>query len=178
MSGVKDFKFIIDEESDGVVIQSCISDRETIVIPAFVTGIKDKAFKEVKHRLKVIYKGEQIKSLEGVFMEFGGDGLDLSEFNTSNIVNMERLFGWCRQLRVIDLSNFSTGNVVNMCCMFAGCKSLQKLDLSNFNTGNVTDMHGMFLGCESLEELDLDSFDIGNVEDIGCMFYKCSKLKY
>jgi len=40
----------------------------------------------------------------------------------------------------IDLSNFNTNNIINMCSMFGYCSSLKSINLSNFNTNNVTDM--------------------------------------
>ena len=46
-----------------------------------------------------------------------------------------------------DLSNFDTSNVTNMEGMFYECYSLISIDLSNFETSNVTNMAGMFHGC-------------------------------
>jgi len=50
-------------------------------------------------------------------------------------------------LKELNLSNFNTQNVINMKSMFYGCSSLKELNLSNFNTINVTDMESMFKGC-------------------------------
>ena len=59
----------------------------------------------------------------------------------------------------LDLSNFHTQNVTNMDGMFSGCSSLTNIDLSNFNTQNVTNMHEMFFRCLSLKNIDLSYFN-------------------
>ena len=56
-------------------------------------------------------------------------------------------------IKKINLSNFNTNNVTNMNSMFYECSSLKELNLNNFNTNNVTNMSGMFGGC--LDELKL-----------------------
>ena len=48
------------------------------------------------------------------------------------------MFGDCKLLTNINLSNFNTNNVTNMNSMFYGCSSLKDINLSNFNTNNVT----------------------------------------
>ena len=55
----------------------------------------------------------------------------------------------------IDLSEADTSNVTNMNKMFAECHSLSSLNLTNFNTSKVTDMSGMFENCQSLTAIDL-----------------------
>lgn len=40
--------------------------------------------------------------------------LDLSNFDTSNVTNMNNMFICCKYLTSLDLSNFDTSNVINM----------------------------------------------------------------
>ena len=61
-----------------------------------------------------------------------------------------RMFYECFDIISIDLSNFDTSSVTNMEFMFSCCSSLTSLDLSNFNTQKVTDMKNMFYNCNSL----------------------------
>ena len=101
-------------------------------------------------------------------------------FNTSNVEHMDAMFYGCSGLTSLDVSNFNTSNVVTMSYavdsvfystapdgrpykwynkymlfgMFAGCSSLTSLDLSSFNTSQVTDMRGLFDGCKSLTSLN------------------------
>jgi surface protein len=131
--------------------------------------------------------------------------LDLSNFNTSNVINMEYMFSNCNKLKEIKgLNNFKTMNVTNMSGMFQQCENLEYLDLSNFNTSkviymekifyeckmlkeikglnnlittNVINMNAMFEHCYDLEYLDLSNFDTSNVINMESMFNECNKLK-
>ena len=60
------------------------------------------------------------------------------------------MFYNCLLLTSLDLSNFITSNVENMDNMFSGCSKLISLNLSNFDTSKVTDMRFMFSGCSQL----------------------------
>ena len=103
--------------------------------------------------------------------------LDLSDWDTKNITNMNAMFQSCDYLTSIEgLNNFNTSNVTTMNHMFYYCLSLTSIDLSSFDTSNVTDMNGMFGHCESLTTLDLSNFDTSNVTDMSYMFNGCSNL--
>ena len=103
--------------------------------------------------------------------------IDFTNFDTSNITNMQSMFQNCSSLVSLNLSNFDTSNVTNMQSMFQGCSSLVSLNLSNFDTSNVTRMLGMFISCSKLTALDLSSFDTSKVTTMQEMFYGCSNLK-
>ena len=102
--------------------------------------------------------------------------LDLSNFNTSNVVNMSEMFSDCLNLMQLDLSNFDTSQVTSMCNMFCSCEAVTQLDFSSFNTSKVTDMSGMFFNCKSLKMLDLSNFDISSIHYMNKMFCYCYNL--
>lgn len=102
--------------------------------------------------------------------------LDLSVFDTAEVVDMSYMFDGC-YLKKLDLSSFDTGNVINMSLMFCSCFSLEKVDLSSFNTKNVTDMSYMFYDCIDLKELDVSSFNTSSVTDMAYMFHGCCDLE-
>ena len=102
--------------------------------------------------------------------------LDLSNFNTSAVTNMNVMFHNCGKLTALDLSSFDTSAVTNMSDMFGGCRGLTSLDLSNFNTSNVVNMWGMFYDCRGLTSLNLSNFNTSAVTDMSDMFYNCSGL--
>ena len=102
--------------------------------------------------------------------------LNLSNINTENVINMSELFYVCESLISIDLSSFNTRNVNNMSMMFYGCESLVNLNLSNFNTKNVTNMNGMFWTCNSLTNINLLNFNTQNVKNMSWMFGGCNSL--
>ena len=104
------------------------------------------------------------------------ENLDLSSFNTSNVISMDSMFFYCSSLTSLDLSSFNTLNVTNMSSMFYICSSLTSLDFSNFNTSKVTDMSSIFANCSSLTSLDVSNFNTLNVTNMSNMFYNCSSL--
>ena len=101
--------------------------------------------------------------------------LDVSSFNTSNVMFMHYMFNNCSALTSLDLSNFNTTNVKFMNYMFNNCSSLTSLDLSSFNTAKVTDMSYMFNSCYALTSLDLSSFNFDKVQYFGDMFTDLGK---
>ena len=186
------FEFETVEATDGVILTKYIEDNQdyrVIEIPTFVTGIKIeekdyyiknsvfKGFKGIEQSLKVIYKGNKIKSMRGLFYGYKGKQLDLSNFDTSKVTDMSEMFRCCEKLTSLDLSNFDTSKVTNMSLMFDDCYKLTSLDLSNFDTSKVTDMNNMFKLCYKLTSLDVSNFDTSEVTNMYAMFYGCYKFK-
>ena len=88
------------------------------------------------------------------------------------------MFNDCRDLEYLDLSNFDTSNITDMNSMFLACSKLKEIKgINNFNTSKVTKMIMTFAGCSSLEYLDLSNFDTSNVTTMEFMFNGCSNLK-
>ena len=97
----------------------------------------------------------------------------------NKLINDTRwMFYGCSDIIEIDLSNFNTSILVEMNTMFDGCSSLISLNLSNFDTSNVTIMNYMFSGCSSLTSLNLSNFDTSKVKSMGYMFDCCTNLEY
>ena len=67
------------------------------------------------------------------------------------------MFRDCDKLQSLDLSNFDTSNVYNMDSMFYSCHNLQSLDLSNFDTSIVANMDSMFTYCNNLNYIKCKS---------------------
>ena len=161
--------------------------------------------KKGKYNLKIIIKNN-FKDMSGFFENCSQlYSLDLSNFDTSKVNNMEFMFNKCSKLKKIKgINKFNTTQVTNMKAMFQECKELDYLDLSNFdtskvndigrmfcecyklkeikginkfNTTQVTNMSAMFQHCNELEYLDLSNFDTSKVNSMGFMFNKCYKLK-
>ena len=98
------------------------------------------------------------------------------KFN-QEIATCKNMFGGCSQIIEIDLSNFDSSNVKNMNKMFYGCKKLTKINFGNINTSSVEDMSSMFFECESLKFIDLSKFDTSSVTNMEEMFKRCRKLR-
>ena len=106
-------------------------------------------------------------------------------FDTSNMVNMQSMFGYTINLTSLDLSSFDTRNVTNMANLFCmwteedGIATETSLSTIIFgdkwDTSNVTNMKDVFTGT-SVTNLDLSNWDTANVTYMYHMFNRCDKL--
>ena len=96
--------------------------------------------------------------------------INLSYFDISKVIKMNRMFYNCTSLTSLDLSNFNTLKVTTMSSMFTYCSSLTSLDLSNFDTSNVNDMDYMFYECINLEYINLYNFKESKLDDLKEIF--------
>ncbi len=116
------------------------------------------------------YNTKNIINMSSMFEEKNTSNtyeLDLSNFDTSNVTSMNGMF-YNSQATTLDVSNFDTSNVTNMRAMFHGCKT-PIINVSSFNTSSVTDMSYMFSGSKATS-LDLSNFDTSNVTNMKQMF--------
>ena len=102
--------------------------------------------------------------------------ITFGNINTSLVQDMSYLFYLCSGLTYIDLSNFDTSSVTNMGMMFAACESLISIDVSMFNTSNVLYMRSMFNRCKTLISIDISRFDTSKVTSMALLFYNCKNL--
>ena len=98
---------------------------------------------EIRNKIKIMIDGE-IK-LDIMKYKFNKEGeYIIYILEKEKIKDMSCMFYDCKSLKSIDLSNFNTNNVINMSHMFSDCESLESIDLSNFNTNNVSNIYDMF----------------------------------
>ena len=102
--------------------------------------------------------------------------LNLSNFDTSKVEDMDNMFYYASSLTTLDLSNFDTSKVTDMSAMLASIRSLTSLNLSNFDTSKVTDMSSMFWGVSNLITLNLSNFNTSNVTNMSYMFASMRSL--
>ena len=102
--------------------------------------------------------------------------IDLSNFNTSKVTNMNSMFQGMSNLTTLNLSNFDTSKVTDMNGMFCEVSNLATLNLSYFNTSKVTDMSYMFWRMRSLTSLNLSNFDTSQVMKMEYMFGSIENL--
>ena len=102
--------------------------------------------------------------------------LDVSNWNTENVIQMHKMFEGCHSLATLDVSNWNVGKVELMYQTFALCFSLTELDVSNWNTENVEDMYWMFESCRLLTALDVSNWNVEKVRSTNHMFYNCNAL--
>ena len=104
--------------------------------------------------------------------------VDLSDFESSSVTNMEGMFYQCLYLKYINFSDFTTSEVTNMRNMFADCDQLESLNLSNFKTNKVEFMNQMFSCCHQLKYLDFRNINISSITYLDLMFHHCTSLIY
>ena len=97
---------------------------------------------EIQNEVTYSYDFDRIENL--VEMRWIGD-----------IIGTRYMFCQYSYITEIDLSNFYTSEVNDMEGMFALCSSLTSLDLSNFDTSKVMNMYTMFYNCESLTSVQI-----------------------
>ena len=102
--------------------------------------------------------------------------INLTEIDTSELVDMGNMFEGCAKLTELDLSSFDTSAVTNMRWMFSSCSGLTSLNVSNFNTSACTDMESMFWKCSGLTSLNVSNFNTSACKNLSGMFWKCSGL--
>ena len=125
-----------------------------------------------------------------MFVDINVSEIDLTEFDTTNIVDMDYMFleadlGDCLSLvsSTITQANtpdrniltLNTEGVTSMSGMFKDCK-VKHLDLNSLRTHNVTDFSDMFCSCNDLIDLNVDGFDTSKAKDFHGMFQGCIKL--
>ena len=135
-------------------------------------------FDELNNKVKLIWEKTSFTNISYLFFmcPFITE-IDLSHFNSSNIIDMNHMFYGCSSLKSINFSGFDTSKVSRTNNMFENCSGLTSLDLKTFNTKNIFDMSNMFDHCSSLKSLDLSSFDTSNVKFMDKMFSKCESLE-
>ena len=101
----------------------------------------------------------------------------INNWDVSKVTNMNYMFFGCGVLETLDLSNWDVSNVTSMLSMFDLCYALTSVgDLSNWNTSKVTNMFRMFAYCYELKLLNLSKWDTSNVTNMRYMFTSCSEL--
>ena len=161
-----------------------LGNNENLPDEVYINGIKQNFslshydLKEPQNTIKLIWDNE-IENCNGFFKDCPNiTEIDLSNFNTSLVYQMNYMFQGCSSLTSINLANLNTSLVTLMNNMFDNCYSLLSLDLSFFNTSIVTKMEEMFYNCSSLTSLNLSNFNTSKNPSTKTMFSNCSKLEY
>lgn len=149
------------------------------------------------------FNTRRLKIMTGMFAGSHLPSIDIRNFNTSSVTNMEHLFNGLKKVTDLNLSGLNVREVNNigslfvrnpglislnlsgwqldsvhdMSYMFNQLHALNTLNLTGFTTKNVVDMNHMFNECHNLTTLDLSSFDTRNVTDMNNMFRDDFALK-
>ena len=88
---------------------------------------------------------------------------------------MSGMFQECQKLTDLNISNFITTNVTNMNSLFSRCLVLVTLDIQSFDTSKVQNMYGLFAYCYALKNIFVSNkWDLTNVTTQTYMYEQCS----
>ena len=177
------------------------------------SNVEDMSYMFATHGMKTMenidpvdfsrFNTSKVKNMKYMFYNSFLPSLDIRNFDTRNVVDMQYTFAGLKNVTHLDLHGFDVSKVNNigaifsnnptlvslnlanwrldsihtMDSLFAGMHTLSNLNLSGFTTKNVTDMHHMFNECHALTALDLSSFDTSKVTDMNNMFRDNFALK-
>ena len=95
------------------------------------------------------------------------------------------MFKGCKLLTSIDLSNFVTSNMINMDNMFEGCESLEFIDFSNLdltNVRNIENVDNIFINCNNLGYINIKNLkskiNLPNMESKKIQFFALIVIKW
>ena len=98
--------------------------------------------------------------------------------STAALVSMEYMFAASAKLTQVDLTGWDTGNVVSMRSMFSGCRELKKiLGYEHWNTQKLKNISFMFDNTRSMEKVDLRQWDLSALNNSAWCFQTCYAQK-
>ena len=121
---------------------------------------------------------DNVISIESMFRGCKSlEKIDVSNWNTKNLANLNFAFYDCQSVEELDVSNWDTSSLNAIDQAFNSMVSVKELNLASWDTSRVTRMSWVFNGCQSLTELDLSSWDTSKVENMRGMFHSTTNLK-
>ena len=121
----------------------------------------------------------ELDDLSGIFFElYSMEVVDISGWDTSNVITMEDMFSQCLKLKkIIGIENLDVSALKNANSMFSCCKNLVELDLTNWNTVLLENTSYMFYNCSNIKIIkNIENWQLTNIKDVSFMFYNCVKL--
>jgi prepilin-type N-terminal cleavage/methylation domain-containing protein len=137
-----------------------------------------RANKQITHLDLSNWDTSNVTNMQGMFFDCNTlVDVDVSHFNTSNVTNMSHVFHKCYEIQYINVSNWDTSNVTILREFVSWDKKLKSLDVSNWDTSNGTDISAMFYDCRSLEVIDIVNWDVRKIVNMYTTFVNCISLK-
>ena len=120
----------------------------------------------------------ELDNLSYIFYALNMEVVDISGWNTSNVITMENMFSFCGKLKnIIGIENLDVSKLEDATSMFYCCKNLVELDLTNWNPISLQHTYEMFSGCSNLKIIEnIENWQLPNIKSVRQMFYKCAKL--
>ena len=120
-----------------------------------------------------------LNDLLGVFFKlYNMEYVDISGWDTSNVIDMNFMFSQCKKLKkIIGIENLDVSKLRCTNSMFYGCENLVELDLTNWNPISLQRAWSMFDDCSNLKIIkNIENWQLPNIMDVSYMFHNCVKL--
>ncbi len=141
-------------------------------------SLKDRLSTEpVTSKICTVINGKPIVSMKETFANSKAESIDLSSFDTSNVIDMASMFYNLENVKSLDFVTFDTTKVQKMNAMFSAVKDIEEYDLHYFETPSLKDIQGMFAGAKKVRELDLSNFDTSKVNSMVGTFASIDTLE-
>ena len=109
--------------------------------------------------------------LEACFLQCENFNSDISNWDTTNVINMQIMFGFATAFNQ-PIGSWNVSNVTAMSAMFALAESFNQ-PIGSWNVSNVDGMSYMFYMCTSFNQ-PIGSWNVSNVTSMISMFYGCT----
>ena len=160
---------------------SVASGRDAEVFSLNSSSLSSLSYIRAREQVITVTFKDKLKATDCGYMFYKFEKLrkinHMEKLDTSEVINMKKMFEDCVVLEEVDLSGFNTSKVTSMCEMFRSCCSLKSLDLTSFDTSSVNDFAWMFNSCNELKTIYVtDKFDVSGATYTGGMFEGCLNL--
>ena len=128
---------------------------EQIIIRIKGSGTQNILGNNFAESQNVIYKDQTILNSNSKQVNIesnNGEYTELRIVYDHKLTSCKYMFENIKAITFIDLSSFDTSEVLDMSYMFYGCHSLTSITLGVFDTGKVQNFASIFYECESLKE--------------------------
>ncbi|MBR4628594.1 MAG: BspA family leucine-rich repeat surface protein [Ruminococcus sp.] len=113
-----------------------------------------------------------------LFQNFYCTSIDISQADTSKLIDMSGLFKGCKNATSIKISGCDLKKVKTFKSLFSGCSALETVDFTGCSTSSaLTTVNSMFSGCSALTAVkSLNALTTTGVTDFNGMFSSCASL--
>lgn len=147
------------------------SNSNNIIIQKLIKEIPNSVLQQAFNNQNIIYLNSSFSYAQNL------EELDLSDCNTSNVVNMQNLCQGCTNIKKIYMKNLDLSQVTSINAAFSFLKELQEIDFTGTDTSNITSFLNMCSSSSALVRfkgiLDIKS----NIATITNIFGTCSNLE-
>jgi len=133
-------------------------------------------------KLKTLKLPDNLKLAQNVTKMFSDNlclvgGFSTTNWDTSRVTTMEKMFYNCFVLKELDVSNWDTSSVTNISHMVDRCESIQLFDVSKWDVSKVTNMEGALSFLLEVSVLDVSNWDTSSCENMDSLFWGDEKVR-